>query len=196
MSQSLLRPGRWLTLAALAFVLAVPASAAGEDFEISPGGQMEFSGEVGFNTLGSTIECETQATANSEGEATSVTKFDVSSEDCTLTGEYESCELQTVGAVSSLPWDVQVNSEDLMIEDAKIGYTLNESCPGGWLVIANFPELTATPDDPEAIGSLVLSGEGILELAIGTYQEYGEHELPMEAIGTLERVQSGISSVN
>lgn len=113
-----------IVLAALALVIPTLASAV----EIKDKGKaitevpVSASGEVGFETLGSGIECAVHVNATLTPTVVHITKFEVTIATCKDKGEYNACEVVT--AEATLPWTFEVKSEGLVAPAAALDTTL------------------------------------------------------------------------
>jgi hypothetical protein len=189
-----------MALVATAFAVPATASAATEirkhGTAIGAGEQIHVHGDVGFETLGSGVECPATGVLTSSSKSTgTVTQFNINPHSCEGFGElYAGCTLEhieytgnhpTPSASTSWPapanpgWQWHVGTHNgtepaIWITDIEIH---NDFAQAACLDITlTFPNgVTLIPDDPNAAGTGRIEGEGEAHTEIG--------ELPNVAFG-------------
>lgn len=149
-----------MALAAVAF--AVPASASANwtanQAPLTENAVVEFSGPASFQIPG-TAGAEATIHAEIELKAGSTTGTVLSFTDTSCKGTLGFAGLTCTGTARNLPWHVEVNGPDLVINDIDLltHYYIgsHSETPVRQSVLAG--DIIATPDDPEAIGTVTLS---------------------------------------
>jgi hypothetical protein len=112
--------------------------------------ELSLSGGEVIEVGSSALLCDSTATLATEGGSSgSITAFAVEKGSCFgLSGSFEGCTV-TAATPKTLPYSVTVNSEDLTVKGFGITYTFS-GCAVSTLE-TSYPELTLTPEEPNAI---------------------------------------------
>jgi hypothetical protein len=154
-----------MALAAVAFAAPAGASAAEithEGVPVGAGTEVDMSGTARFTStiiVPSGIECDVHATLTADNSETGKTAFDVTEESCEGFGFLSGCEVESTELTNN-PWVTHVASANTLSITNVVIHGVND--PECFLeeVTLDFPVITATVDDPEAISSVTISGTG------------------------------------
>ncbi|HXS46132.1 MAG TPA: hypothetical protein VN756_01565 [Solirubrobacterales bacterium] len=142
----------------------------------------EATGKVKFNTLGSSIECEATAklTGNTSGAShTGIVHFTVKTAGCVYGGTFANCvihEIEETGPDNSYTYTYHIGKTKGVVGEPREATVTNvvvknklreksdttKDCDASnaKTVLVNFPLITVTPDNADAISTLGISGEG------------------------------------
>lgn len=176
-------------VASMAAAVSAPGSALASEtlkwtYHTAPlteSAKVGFNGNLGFATVVGSVECAVHLDATLKpGHEGTVDNLSLKNSDCEGSGAYSGCDVLVESSVMNEPYTLSATKEALTISGnifiSRI-YSIAKSC-GVEEDEIFFSSIKATPDDPEKISELTLSGEGQVN-AFGL-------ELEAEAFGTLE----------
>src|SRR6187551_499222 len=179
------------SMALAAFAVAAPAGAMAEEVTgtgWTMGGAAfgeafteSATGKQKFNTLGSSIECETtkKLTGNTSGaSSTGIVHLTINPVGCVYGGTFANCvihEVEETGPDNSYTYTYHIgktvgagNARETTATNVIVKYKLREKsdttkdCDAGnaRTVLISFPVLTTVPNNADEISTLTVSGEG------------------------------------
>lgn len=177
-------------IAAMAFAVPAGASASGMFYhngaELKGTANVNFSGGIAFFTGLGGIECVGHAEAELKTSSGSVKSLVITTSTCKGFGAFAGCKV--IGDEPTTPWALTPTANVIDLQGVVIHNEFEEIAGGpgcgAEFATINFENVTLTPNDKTKIGSVTVSGEGIVEV-------FGL-ELEAEALGALS-VTSGNS---
>jgi hypothetical protein len=103
---------------------------------------------------------KTNPTTGTKEAHAEVTSFEITTSTCKGEGVFATCELEShSNTAEEKPWTVDVSTTDFVVTNVAIKNTYKNCL----VAPANlsFPEVTATPNNPEKINCLTLTGRGL-----------------------------------